>query len=118
MPCGLLYQALRHCHEDAVPGFRLMHRDVKPDNIGFLEDGRPAGCEGYMTYSSELAQDLHTTYHGTPFNSTAHYIRHLLYLPGSCSSTSGWRSCGRRGIGGAYNAHMSQCYLSVGEVGI
>ena len=44
MPCGLLYQALRHCHEDAVPGFRLMHRDVKPDNIGFLEDGRPAGC--------------------------------------------------------------------------
>ena len=37
-----LYQALRHCHEDAVPGFRLVHRDVKPDNIGFLEDGRPA----------------------------------------------------------------------------
>ena len=46
MPCGLLStpQALRHCHEDAVPGFRLMDRDVKPDNIGFLEDGRPAGC--------------------------------------------------------------------------
>ena len=46
MPCGLLStpQALRHCHEDAVPGFRLMHRDVKPDNIGFLEDGRPRVC--------------------------------------------------------------------------
>lgn len=33
-------QALRYCHDEAVPGFRLMHRDLKPDNIGFLDDGR------------------------------------------------------------------------------
>lgn len=41
LQCGLeLAEALRHCHDDALPGFRLMHRDVKPDNIGFLDDGR------------------------------------------------------------------------------
>eukprot|EP00908_Phaeocystis_cordata_P000897 Transcript_10977.p1 GENE.Transcript_10977~~Transcript_10977.p1 ORF type:complete len:366 (-),score=55.70 Transcript_10977:558-1655(-) len=35
-----LAEALRYCHDEAVPGFRLMHRDLKPDNIGFLDDGR------------------------------------------------------------------------------
>ena len=32
--------ALRHCHDDAFEGYRLVHRDVKPSNIGFLPDGR------------------------------------------------------------------------------
>ena len=47
LQCGLeLAEALRYCHDEAVPGFRLMHRDLKPDNIGFLADGQlQAGCQ-------------------------------------------------------------------------
>jgi len=35
-----LAEALRYCHDDAVPGFRVLHRDLKPDNMGLLSDGR------------------------------------------------------------------------------
>jgi len=31
-----LAQALKYCHDDAFPGYRILHRDVKPNNIGFL----------------------------------------------------------------------------------
>mmetsp|Transcript_17293 Transcript_17293/g.47897 ORF Transcript_17293/g.47897 Transcript_17293/m.47897 type:complete len:288 (+) Transcript_17293:48-911(+) len=31
--------AMRYCHEDAVPGSTVLHRDLKPDNIGFALDG-------------------------------------------------------------------------------
>ena len=38
--CGLqLARALRYCHDDAFPGYRILHRDVKPNNIGFLATG-------------------------------------------------------------------------------
>jgi len=41
LQCGLeLADALRFCHHEAIPGFKLLHRDLKPDNIGFLENGR------------------------------------------------------------------------------
>ena len=41
LQCGLqLARALRYCHEDAVEGGRLLHRDLKPDNIGFTQSGR------------------------------------------------------------------------------
>jgi serine/threonine protein kinase len=26
--------AMAHCHEYAIPGFMVLHRDLKPDNIG------------------------------------------------------------------------------------
>jgi len=32
--------ALRHCHNSFLPGYRLLHRDLKPDNVGFASDGR------------------------------------------------------------------------------
>lgn len=35
-----LAEALRYCHDDAVPGFRVLHRDLKPDNMGLLADGK------------------------------------------------------------------------------
>ena len=39
--CGVqLCSALKYCHDDAFPGYRILHRDVKPNNIGFLSDGR------------------------------------------------------------------------------
>ncbi len=38
--CGLqLARALKYCHDDAFPGYRILHRDVKPNNIGFLANG-------------------------------------------------------------------------------
>ena len=99
MPCGLssLYQALRHCHEDAVPGFRLMHRDVKPDNIGFLEDGRPRVCVRVLSMTSAPKLLLSTYY--APYSLT--YQARALRL-----------RVGEAVAGGAYNARMSQCYLS------
>ncbi|CAN0336473.1 unnamed protein product, partial [Laminaria digitata] len=34
--CGRqLAAALRHLHEEAIPGKTVVHRDLKPDNIGF-----------------------------------------------------------------------------------
>ena len=35
-----LAEALRYCHEEAVRGFKVLHRDLKPDNIGFLPNGK------------------------------------------------------------------------------
>ena len=35
-----LAAALRYCHEEALPGYRILHRDLKPNNIGFMPDGR------------------------------------------------------------------------------
>lgn len=32
-------QAMNYCHRDAIPGCILLHRDLKPDNIGFMLDG-------------------------------------------------------------------------------
>mmetsp|Transcript_49214 Transcript_49214/g.160003 ORF Transcript_49214/g.160003 Transcript_49214/m.160003 type:complete len:394 (+) Transcript_49214:15-1196(+) len=32
--------ALRHCHDGFLPNYRLLHRDLKPDNVGFASDGR------------------------------------------------------------------------------
>ena len=32
--------ALRYCHHEAFPGMRVLHRDIKPNNIGLLGDGR------------------------------------------------------------------------------
>eukprot|EP00903_Cladosiphon_okamuranus_P011855 g11137.t1 len=34
-----LAAALRHLHEEAIPGRMVIHRDVKPDNIGFTGEG-------------------------------------------------------------------------------
>ena len=35
-----LAQALKHLHEgEPLPGQRVLHRDLKPDNVGFLADG-------------------------------------------------------------------------------
>lgn len=35
-----LAEALRYCHDEAVRGFKVLHRDLKPDNIGFLPNGK------------------------------------------------------------------------------
>ena len=41
LQCGLeLAEALAYLHDEALPGFQLLHRDLKPDNIGFLADGK------------------------------------------------------------------------------
>lgn len=32
--------ALQYCHEQAIPGSMVLHRDLKPDNIGFTLDGK------------------------------------------------------------------------------
>jgi serine/threonine protein kinase len=41
-----LAEALHYCHAEcrlnAFPGCRILHRDLKPNNIGFLPDGRLA----------------------------------------------------------------------------
>jgi len=37
-----LAEALDYCHRCCFPGCRVLHRDLKPNNIGFLEDGRLA----------------------------------------------------------------------------
>jgi serine/threonine protein kinase len=34
-----LAEALRYLHNEAAPGFQLLHRDLKPDNMGFRADG-------------------------------------------------------------------------------
>ena len=35
-----LARALEYCHDAAFSGYRVMHRDVKPNNIGLGEDDR------------------------------------------------------------------------------
>ena len=41
LQCGLqLARALRYAQDDAVEGGRILHRDLKPDNIGFARNGR------------------------------------------------------------------------------
>jgi serine/threonine protein kinase len=35
-----LAQALDYCHRLYLPGCRVLHRDLKPNNIGFMPDGR------------------------------------------------------------------------------
>jgi len=37
-----LAEALDYCHSGCFPGLRVLHRDLKPNNIGFLADGRLA----------------------------------------------------------------------------
>jgi len=32
--------AMQYCHEQAIPGSMVLHRDLKPDNIGFTLDGK------------------------------------------------------------------------------
>jgi len=40
LQCGIeLAEALRYLHNEAMPGFQLLHRDIKPDNMGFRADG-------------------------------------------------------------------------------
>ena len=34
-----LAEVLRYLHNEAAPGFQLLHRDLKPDNMGFRADG-------------------------------------------------------------------------------
>ena len=34
--------ALDYCHSQSFPGCRVLHRDLKPNNIGFMPDGRLA----------------------------------------------------------------------------
>jgi len=31
--------AMKYCHEEAIPGSVVLHRDLKPDNIGYTLDG-------------------------------------------------------------------------------
>lgn len=31
--------AMQYCHEKAIPGSLVLHRDLKPDNVGFTLDG-------------------------------------------------------------------------------
>ena len=39
--CGVqLASALAFCHDEAFVGYRILHRDVKPANIGFKPDGQ------------------------------------------------------------------------------
>lgn len=41
LQCGLeLADALRYLHDEAISGFFILHRDIKPDNLGFLADGK------------------------------------------------------------------------------
>ena len=35
-----LASALAYCHDEAFAGYRVLHRDVKPPNIGFKPDGQ------------------------------------------------------------------------------
>ena len=41
LQCGIeLAEALRYIHNEyPIPGFQLLHRDLKPDNMGFRADG-------------------------------------------------------------------------------
>ena len=35
-----LGRAIRYCHDEAFPEYRIIHRDMKPSNIGIMSDGR------------------------------------------------------------------------------
>ena len=37
-----LAEALSYCHDGCFPGWRVLHRDLKPNNIGFMPDGNLA----------------------------------------------------------------------------
>ena len=48
-----LARALKYVHDDAFPGHRILHRDVKPNNIGFVHD--PADHDHLVLFDFGLA---------------------------------------------------------------
>jgi serine/threonine protein kinase len=46
-------EAMAYCHEQAVPGSIVLHRDLKPDNIGTLSQGE-LYCERFLNTSLTL----------------------------------------------------------------
>ena len=48
-----LARALKYCHDDVFPGHRILHRDVKPNNIGFVHD--PADPDHLVLFDFGLA---------------------------------------------------------------
>ena len=37
LDCGIqLARAIKYCHDEAFPCYRILHRDIKPNNIGFV----------------------------------------------------------------------------------
>jgi len=61
-----LASALQYCHDDAFPGYRVLHRDIKPNNVGFIASGRlvifdfglASLWELYRTPADELPRKL------------------------------------------------------------
>ena len=43
-----LARALSYCHDGAVDGYRVMHRDIKPNNIGFMPPDSPSKSAGQV----------------------------------------------------------------------
>ena len=41
-----LAKALRFCHDEAVEGYRILHRDIKPNNIGFMHPSKEEAESG------------------------------------------------------------------------
>ena len=54
-----LAEALRYLHNEAAPGFQLLHRDLKPDNMGFRADGSLVRHDPLPRVALPLYKTLH-----------------------------------------------------------
>ena len=69
--------ALRYCHEEAIPGYRILHRDLKPTNIGFMADGRLVLFDFGLAKLYRISEGAESNDEARPFTGKIGALRYM-----------------------------------------
>ncbi|CAN0063883.1 unnamed protein product [Pylaiella littoralis] len=69
-----LASALGHLHEEAIPGRMVVHRDVKPDNVGFSAEGDLKLLDLGLSKVVSKSEMANATYNMTGETGSARYM--------------------------------------------